>query len=86
MNTLGNQVSGVNQQKVEKDEMVNVDPPKGMKKALSPEGYPHWHQVVWKELLGLFNMGCISYAERTDPMVRKHGELPSHFVFASKFD
>ena len=29
-------------------DLVDITPPKGVKSALHPKNYPHWHEVIWK--------------------------------------
>ena len=61
--------------------------PKGTKKALyDPEYFPHWPEVVWKELSGLYKMGCMEYESEDHPEVRHYGVLPSHIVFTDKWN
>jgi hypothetical protein len=61
--------------------------PKGTKKALfDPQYYPHWPQVVWKELSGLYDMGCMEYESENHPEVKHYGILPSHMVFTDKWN
>jgi hypothetical protein len=66
-------------------ETVEIEVPKGTKAALSDKHYPHWHEVTWKELAGLYDMDCIEYVSIDDPRVKKAFILPSHFVYNIKF-
>jgi len=60
--------------------------PKGTKKALyDPSYYPHWPEVIWKELSGLYDMGCMEYEKEDHPEVKHYGVLPSHMVFTDKW-
>jgi hypothetical protein len=75
----------------DKDGFVNGERPllvpKGTKKALyDPQYYPHWPQVVWKELSGLYEMGCMEYESEDHPEVKHYGILPSHMVFTDKWN
>ena len=60
--------------------------PKGTKKALyDPAYFPHWPEVIWKELSGLDDMECMEYEREDHPEVKHYGVLPSHMVFTDKW-
>ena len=45
-----------------------------------------WKAALFKEIEGLLDMGCFSRIRSSHPDVRLRGTLPSHVVFAAKFD
>ena len=66
------------------EHIINV--PKGLRQAMNEEQFgPYWSTAIYKELLGLYKMGCFVLERRDHPDVRDVGILPSHFVFTAKW-
>ena len=59
--------------------------PKGMKQAMNESEFgPQWKTAIYKELLGLFLIGCFTLERNSHPDVKEYGTIPSHFVFTAK--
>jgi hypothetical protein len=60
--------------------------PQGFKQAFDEQTFgPYWRTAIYKELVGLYEMGCFTLAPKTDPTVMKTGTIPGHFVFTAKW-
>ena len=68
------------------DDQIEIPVPKGSRNALSPDYYPAWHEATWKELSGLYTMGCIEYVREDDVRVKRSHVLPCHMVYTTKWD
>ena len=63
-----------------------IQVPKGCKQAFNAECFgPYWATAVYKELVGLYKMGCFVLEKKSHPDVKATRCLPSHFVFAAKW-